>query len=53
VHRTRTQGGDELACVFSENIFGRHAEPWEAREIKKLTASRERVLEGLRKAWRV
>ena len=46
--------GDEVACVFSENIFGRHAEPWEPREIKKLTAvNRERVLEGIRKAWRV
>ena len=46
--------GDKVACVFSENIFGRHAEPWEPREIKKLTAvNRERVLEGLRKAWRV
>ena len=46
--------GDEVACVFSENIFGRHAEPWEPREIKKLTAvNRERVLKGLRKTWRV
>jgi hypothetical protein len=46
--------GDEVACLFSENIFGRHSEPWEPREIKKLTAvNRERVLEGLRKAWRV
>jgi len=46
--------GDEVACVFSENIFGRHAEPWEPHEIKKLTAAnRERVLEGLRKAWRL
>jgi len=45
--------GDEVACVFSENIFGRHAEPWEPREIRKLTAAnRERVLKGLRKAWR-
>jgi hypothetical protein len=40
--------------VFSENIFGRHVEPWEPREIKKLTTvTRERVLEGLRRAWRV
>jgi len=46
--------GDEVACVFSENIFGRHAEPWQPCEIKKLTAvNRERVLEGIRKAWRV
>jgi len=46
--------GDEVACVFSENIYGRHAEPWEPHQIKKLTAvNRERVLEGLRKAWRV
>jgi len=45
---------DEVACVFSENIYGRHAEPWEPREIKKLTAAnRERVLEGLRKRWRL
>ncbi|MCY1059921.1 hypothetical protein [Nannocystis sp. SCPEA4] len=46
--------GDEVACVFNENILGRHAEPWEPREIKKLTpANRDRVLQGLRKAWRV
>jgi hypothetical protein len=46
--------GDEVACVFSENIFGRHAEPWEPDEIKKLTpVNRERILEGLRKTWRV
>jgi hypothetical protein len=46
--------GDEVACVFSENIFGRHAEPWEPEEIKKLTpGNRKRVVEGLRKEWRV
>jgi hypothetical protein len=46
--------GDEVACVFSENVFGRHAEPWEPRAIKKLTpANRDRVLRGLRKAWRL
>lgn len=46
--------GDEVACVFNENILGRHPEPWEPREIKKLTpANRDRVLEGLRKTWRV
>jgi len=39
-------------CMFSENTFGRHAEPWEPHEIKKLTAvNRECVLEGARKAW--
>lgn len=44
--------GDEVACVFNENTLGRHAEPWEPREIRKLTpAGRDRVLEGLRKAW--
>lgn len=46
--------GDEVACVFHENILGRHPEPWEPREIKKLTpANRDRVLEALRKTWRV
>lgn len=46
--------GDEVACVFNENICGRHSEPWEPREIKKLTpANKDRVLEGLRKAWRL
>lgn len=46
--------GDEVACVFGENIFGRHAEPWEPREIKKLTAkSRERTLASLRKQWKL
>jgi hypothetical protein len=46
--------GDEVACVFHENILGRHPEPWEPREIRKLTpASRDRVLDGLRKTWRV
>jgi hypothetical protein len=46
--------GDEVACVFHENTLGRHAEPWEPREIKRLTpANRARVLEGLRKTWRV
>jgi len=45
---------DEVACVFSENTFGRHAEPWKPHEIRKLTAAnRERVLQGLRKAWRL
>ncbi len=45
--------GDEVACVFSENVVGRHTEPWEPDEIKKLTPlNRERVLEGLRKRWR-
>ena len=46
--------GDEVACVFSENIFGRDAAPWEPRELKKLTPkSRERVLAGLRRAWKL
>ncbi|MGH7297680.1 MAG: hypothetical protein ACRELB_22270, partial [Polyangiaceae bacterium] len=45
--------GDEVACVFSENIFGRDAAPWEPRELKKLTPrSRDRVLAGLRRAWK-
>jgi hypothetical protein len=44
---------DEVACVFNENIFGRHADPWEPREIKKLTpANRARTLASLKKAWR-
>lgn len=46
--------GDEVACLFSENIFGRHAEPWEPQEIKKITPkNRQRVLEGLRTEWRL
>jgi hypothetical protein len=46
--------GDEVACVFSENIFGRDPAPWEPRELKKLTPkSRERVLVGLRRAWKI
>jgi hypothetical protein len=44
--------GDEVACVFNENIFGRHSAPWEPREIRKLTpANRERVQQSLRKVW--
>ncbi|RJS20828.1 hypothetical protein DRW03_19330 [Corallococcus sp. H22C18031201] len=46
--------GDEVACVFNENILGRHPEPWEPREIKKLTLkNRERTLQSLRKTWRL
>lgn len=46
--------GDEVACVFTENILGRHAEPWEPREIKRLTpARRDRILEGLRRSLRL
>ncbi|MFZ6178592.1 hypothetical protein [Nannocystis pusilla] len=46
--------GDEVACVFNENILGRRPEPWEPREIRKLTpANRDRVLDALRKTWRV
>jgi hypothetical protein len=46
--------GDEVACVFNENIFGRHSAPWEPREIRKLTpAGRQRVLQSLRKVWRL
>jgi hypothetical protein len=46
--------GDEVACVFSENIFGRHAAPWEPRELRKVTSnSRARVLATLRRAWKL
>lgn len=46
--------GDEVACIFGENIYGRHAEPWEPREIKKLTAKgREKTLSSLRKQWKL
>jgi hypothetical protein len=52
--RPEPKVGDKVACVFNENILGRHAEPWEPYEIKKLTpANRARVLGGLRKAWRL
>jgi hypothetical protein len=45
--------GDEVACVFGENIFGRHADPWEPREIHKLSpANRERTLQRLGRAGR-
>jgi hypothetical protein len=50
--RPEPKVGDEVACVFTENIYGRHAAPWEPREIRKLTpANRERVLGSLRKTW--
>ncbi|MBJ6764175.1 hypothetical protein JGU66_25655 [Myxococcaceae bacterium JPH2] len=46
--------GDEVACVFNENILGRHPEPWESRELKRLPPkNRERILQGLRKTWRL
>ena len=44
--------GDEVVCVFNENVFGRTAEEWEARSITKHTPkTRERVLKSLTKAW--
>jgi hypothetical protein len=52
--RPEPQIGDEVACVLGENIFGRHPDPWEPHEIRKLSPKhRERILSGLRKTWRV
>ena len=43
---------DEVACTFQENIFGRVPDPWEARDIKKLTPrSREKTIQSLKKKW--
>jgi hypothetical protein len=33
--------GDEVACAFNENIFGRCADPWLPREIEKLAPAVE------------
>ncbi len=50
--RPEPKVGDEVACTFSENIFGRVPEPWEPSEIKKLLPkSREKTLNSLQKRW--
>jgi len=46
--------GEEVACVLGENILGRHPDPWEPKEIRKLSPkNQDRVLNTLRKSWRV
>jgi len=51
VRRNLGSATKSRACS-ARTIFGRHAQPWEPHEIKKLTAvNRECVLEGARKAW--
>jgi hypothetical protein len=45
--------GDSVACVFGENITGRHPEPWEPGELKKFTSkSRDKIIAQLKKSNR-
>lgn len=46
--------GDNVACVLGENIFGRHADSWEPKEIRKISPkNQDRILNTLRRTWRV